>query len=210
MHNCFNILLILIILHVILLYVIQRITAPVLFIHIPKTGGNSIKQTNFFKRCKYFGHAHVEKIKHRNMYKYSFAIVRNPYDRLVSAYFYLKKGGENNNGYDSLMQKKLEKYKDFKDFIKDLKLFTNDLHFKPQHTFVCDSRGKIIVNHILKVENIDKDFSQLLRSKWLPNEKLQKINSSKHDDFSNYYDDEIKKHVYAVYKKDFKLFNYRM
>ena len=186
-------------------------SSQVLFIHIPKTGGNSIKQTNFFKSCSYFGHTYIRDVKHANMYKYSFAIVRNPYDRLVSAYFYLKKGGMPNNSYDLQMQKRLKKYTYFKDFVRDLKLFVNDTHFKPQHMFVCDSGGRIIVNHILKVENIDNEFSQLLRSKLLPDEKLHTINASKHDNYTRYYDDnEIKKRVYTIYERDFELFDYHM
>lgn len=191
-------------------YRVSRKNLPILFIHIPKTGGNSLKKTQLFKRCKYFGHKPVSKIKnHQSDYKYSFAVTRNPYDRVVSAFHYLKKGGEPNNGYDLGMQKKLSKYKDFKDFVKDLDLFVHEIHFKPQHTFVCDKNSRILVDYTFKSEKLGKEIRKLFEKERLRVEDIPKVNTSKHDDYSIYYDINTKKTVYQIYKKDFELFKYR-
>lgn len=182
---------------------------PILFIHIPKTGGNSLKKTQLFNRCKYFGHKPILQIEnYKSNFKFSFAVTRNPYDRVVSAFHYLKKGGEPNS-YDLKMQKKLSKYEEFKDFVIDLHLFINEIHFKPQHVFVCDTNGRILVDYIFKIEKLDEEIRKLFIKERLPIEHIPRVNTSKHNEYSKYYNDfKIKNTVYQVYKKDFELFNY--
>ena len=61
------------------------------FIHIPRTGGNSIASTILDGRT-----AHTPYFVYQRAYPdefdefFKFCFVRNPWDRLVSAYFYLK------------------------------------------------------------------------------------------------------------------------
>jgi hypothetical protein len=191
-------------------YRVSRKQLPILFIHVPKTGGNSLKKTQLFKRCRFFGHKPISQIEnHKSDYKYSFAVTRNPYDRVVSAFHYLKNGGEPNNGYDLGMQKKLSKYKDFKDFVKDLHLFVNEVHFKPQYTFVCDKNDRLLIDYTFKSEKLDTEIRRLFEKERIPVENIPKVNTSKHDDYSKYYDVNTKKTVYQIYKKDFELFKYR-
>lgn len=181
----------------------------VLFIHIPKTGGNAIKNSSFFKNnCSYFGHSRVQNIQWKE-YDTSFAFVRNPYDRVVSAFFYLKNGGEKNNKQDKERCKKLLKYKTFKDFTKDLHLFQNEIHFVPQYKFITDDSGKnILVRNILRYEHIDKEYEKFMKSNGYFGENLKKINASKHKHYLSYYDSDSKNIVYSLYKKDFDLFKY--
>jgi chondroitin 4-sulfotransferase 11 len=189
---------------------VSRKQSPILFIHIPKTGGMSIRKTKLFERCKYFGHKPITQIKnHKSDYKYSFAVTRNPYDRVVSAFHYLKNGGQQVT-LDLRMQRKLEKYTSFQEFVKDLHLFIDDVHFKPQYTFVCDKDDRILVDYILENKTLDRDVVKLYKKEGVPVENTPKVNTSKHDDYSKYYDDvNTKKTVYQIYKKDFDLFNYK-
>jgi hypothetical protein len=180
-----------------------------LFIHIPKTGGNAIKKTSFFRdNCSYFFHEQMKNINWR-LYDTSFAFVRNPYDRVVSAFFYLKNGGEKNNEDDAIMSKKLTKYNTFKDFVKDLYLFQEDIHFIPQYKFITDDIGNILVDHILRYEHMDTQYAQFVQeyTGHMP-EVLKKVNTSKHDHFMNYYDRDTMNIVYSIYNKDFELFKY--
>ena len=183
------------------------------FVFVPKTGGSSIKRLNFFQEEMHlnlhFKHKPITQIKnHKSDYKYSFAVTRNPYDRVVSAFHYLKNGGQQVT-LDLRMQRKLEKYTSFQEFVKDLHLFIDDVHFKPQYTFVCDKDDRILVDYILENETLDRDIVKLYKKEGVLVENIPKANTSKHDDYSKYYDDvNIKNKVYQIYKKDFELFNF--
>lgn len=65
-----------------------------IFIHIPKTAGTSVALTLFghgSRHVPWFRYQQANPVKYRRYFK--FAFVRNPWDRLVSSYFYLQKGG---------------------------------------------------------------------------------------------------------------------
>ncbi|WP_417698442.1 sulfotransferase family 2 domain-containing protein, partial [Psychromonas sp.] len=65
-----------------------------IFIHIPKTAGTSILMTLIGKdslkdHSNYYDFKRINSVKFKKYYKFCF--VRNPYDRAVSLYEYLKK-----------------------------------------------------------------------------------------------------------------------
>lgn len=182
---------------------------PFLFVHVPKTGGNAIKTSELFENSHYFSHSKITNIRNRIHHKViSYSVVRNPYDRLVSAYFYLKNGGR--SYYDKSMMKKLEPYKTFKQFVHNLDKFITEIHIKPQFLFVTDHDGEtILVDHILKQETLNSDFTELQKKFGFRVRDLDVVNHSNHNkDFEKYYDAETKRIVYQTYKRDFELFNY--
>jgi len=190
-----------------------------MFVHIPKTGGisliNKLKgqskvlghnaRSSSYKYLKDFD----EKDRDNNVI---FTIVRNPYDRLVSAFFYLNKGGINK--FDEMdRQKYIAKYKgNFKKFVmnsfKD-KNIINQIHFKPQYKWVCDDNNKSLVDYILKFEDLQNDIYSLENNTQLKIGKLQHLNKTNHKHSLEYYDKEIKDVIYKFYKKDFKIFKYK-
>ena len=135
-----------------------------------------------------------------------FTVVRNPYDRLVSLYFW----GKN-----------LPMYSDcntFKDFVINVinNKYTeyNQHRYKSQVHWISDVNGKIVVDNILRFENLETDFEELLKKLKIPNFNLIKTNTAyqmsgivrKH--YSYYYDEETKNMVTEFYKDDLEAFNY--
>lgn len=178
------------------------------FFHIPKTAGISIsnslfgdvkwghRSVNFYK--SYYG----EKV-FNSLYKFCF--VRNPYDRLFSAYTFLKEGGINNQDLE-FTNSYLQEFASFDEFVlKGLEKeeIMNWVHFKPQYTFVCDENDNIVMDFIGKMENLKADFNTVCKHLNIESE-LQKLNmsSAKKNEFS----EEVKAMIKLKYQKDFNLF----
>ena len=194
-----------------MIFTLKKLMLPFLFIHVPKTGGNAIKNTQLFKDSIYFYHASIRNVMEwGKKYRASYAIVRNPYDRLVSAFFYLQDGGEKNK-WDINSMKKQQKYRNnFIEFVKNLSEFMDDIHYKPQYTFLTDKNNELKVDHILKQESLNNDYMKLQQLYGYSPVPLNKVNTSKHEDYTHYYDDETRRIVQEVYRKDFELLNYKM
>ena len=178
------------------------------FFHIPKTAGISIS-TALFGDIKW-GHRSVNFYKSHYGEKvfnslYKFCFVRNPYDRLFSAYTFLKEGGINN--LDSEFSNSyLQEFSNFDEFVlKGLEKeeIMNWVHFKPQYTFVCDENDNIVMDFVGKMENLNADFNAVCKHLNIESE-LQKLNMSatKKNDFS----EEVKTMIKLKYQKDFNLF----
>ena len=208
-----------------------------LFIHIPKNMGssmveyfrlnhqisyNSSQQYNFDNNSNVsFGHVDInillrEKILSLEFYKnsFKFCIVRNPYSRAVSLFFYLKE-----NEY---WRKYYLKYS-FKSWVDHL--YNNKDHI-PQNGnrnisysvyHNIDNRWNLMISWIPNdidniyhfedgMSSIIKDICKKTRIKM--NSDLVHINKSSHNSFIKYYDNETQRKIYEIYEKDFIRFNY--
>ena len=141
-----------------------------------------------------------------------FVFVRNPFDRFVSAYEYLVRGGRNK--FDKAWADKfLAPYDSFKEFILALKEddvqaeVLSWMHFKPQYIFVCDKEGRVVVDEICKYERLIEDFERVSRRLGLDAE-LTHENPSVRGDYRDYYDAQAIAVIRDVYAKDFELFDY--
>lgn len=184
-----------------------------IFVHIPKTAGNGIIKSLFDKKA--MGHYSVIKYKkyNKNKFKkyYKFTIVRNPWDRLVSAFFYLKQGGMSQADRE-FSNRYIQKHDNFEEFILSLEdeeyknIILSWIHFIPQYNFVYH-KGKCLVDYIGKFENLEKSY-KVISKKLNINKKLKKHNASKHKAYYKYYNKKMIDIVYKLYKKDIKLLNY--
>jgi len=180
-----------------------------IFIHIPKVVGISISEAIYgdqigHKRALYF--KTYDPVKYNSYY--SFTCVRNPLDRLLSAFSFYKKGGMwNVDAYWG--RKNLSEFNTFRDFA----LFLGDgsrkaqsiltwLHFRTQHFFISDEGDNIIVDFIGKIENIEMDFNYVCSQLGL-NANLGHKNRSSHSDYREVYDAEMESIVRDIYQKDF-------
>jgi len=178
------------------------------FFHIPKTAGISISNSLFGDikwghRSVNFYKSHYGEKVFNSLYKFCF--VRNPYDRLFSAYTFLKEGGVNNQDLE-FSNSYLEEFASFDEFVlKGLEKeeIMNWVHFKPQYTFVCDENDNIVMDFIGKMENLKADFNTVCKHLNIESE-LQKLNmsSAKKNEFS----EEVKAMIKLKYQKDFNLF----
>jgi hypothetical protein len=116
-----------------------------IFFHIPKCAGMSVAQGLFGNQgASHITLTHAKLIfglhNFNNYFKFTF--VRNPFDRVVSAYFFLKKGGLY-NWISPWTKKYILTYPTFSEFATEglpKREVINDFHFRPQYTFICDTK----------------------------------------------------------------------
>jgi len=145
----------------------------------------------------------------KNYFKFTF--VRNPFDRLVSAFFFLKKGGMNPKD-KKWAEEHLAAYDSFDAFVKawvNPKNIRLGRHFIPQSDYICLEKNRLGVDFIGYYENLASDF-QIISRKLKLNSSLLEINRgpSLDKDYRAYYTDETRAIVAKVYADDLRLLGY--
>ena len=183
-----------------------------IFIHIPKTAGVSLAKAIYgdvtFEGHRSFYFNNIA-LNIKNEVYFSFSFVRNPFDRLYSAYKFLNEGGMNH--LDKLaFQTFLSEFEDFEDFILNglnEKLIYQITHFIPQHEYLCDKSGNILVDFIGRFEDLESDT--LLLSKRLKKDlDLSHLNFNSKLNYKEVYTDEMIYKVNQIYQKDIDIFKY--
>ena len=189
----------------------QRLST--IFIHIPKAAGMYVSKEIIQSPITHFTAMDYQLMFGSEVYQklFKFTFVRNPWERIVSAFFFLKNGGISSQ--DKMWSDiHLTKYSDFEEFITDLpstKYHTSWIHFIPQHKFITDPFGRIIIDYIGKTENIKEDIKYISSKIGIktPDHK-RKENPSNHEHYKNYYNKKTKLIIESIYKKDILLFDY--
>lgn len=183
------------------------------FIHIPKTGGFSIRQ---HPKVKSYVHHTAKTVRqmHPDFDKaFKFTFVRNPYDRFLSAYMYYYQMTPTHMFWhleaDRLVAQAIKRYTKFQHFVIDFHEFEwrNRIHFLPQYEWLYD--GEIcLVDYIARFENYKTEWHNICKMCDIGYTPLPKLNTSNHADWSTYYTPYLKNIVYEIFEKDFELFGY--
>lgn len=204
-----------------------------IFIHIPKCGGTSIEKliwprekdkteanlwmgftsqyANKYQTggLQHLMARHVRQEVGGDVFDryYKFALVRNPYDKTVSQYEYMKKRADLREFLG--MHDKAE----FKTY---LDLIAKKLHVQwdSQHKFIQNDAGESMVDFVGKFENFDTDVTTILdalkmgKNRFGVRKKIPHTNKSSRRHYRDYYDEESKAMLEALYQKDIELFGY--
>ncbi len=186
-----------------------------IFIHVPKVAGSSIERVIYQTDKWLVGHVKASDYTKFDKDKFdsyfSFGFVRNPYDRVVSAYHYLK--NDSPDPRDIKWGRLHINNLTFEEFILSLQdeEFKEEIlsknHFSFQYKYLCDKNMNILVNFIGKFEKLDNDFKKILnilRRK----DSLVHINKSKHLNYRDYYNSQTYKIIREIYRDDFEIFDY--
>ena len=186
-----------------------------IFVHIPKCGGTSIESAfgcwkgKAAQKHYHVGnnssqhHTCVEILKHFPDCKdyFKFAFIRNPFDRLVSEYRYIKSYNKNFNlSFSDLCL----------DLDKNLRDYAYPYHDKSLCDYLLDNNNYEVVDFIGRLENFQSDFDKICQIIGMPSITLphhMKTSKSKH--YTEYYDNETREIVSEKYAKDIEYFGYK-
>ena len=183
------------------------------FIHIPKAAGTSLTKTLFAAPSRHLHYTEYQRSNPRKFRQYfKFAFVRNPYDRLHSAYTFLKKGGLNDLDRAWALQN-LALFPNFESFVHGWVTPDNIgswVHFKPQHFWICDASLNLKVDFVGRFEQMGADVAIVQSRLGLPVAPLPKINVTDRPRLiEDPYTPKMRAIVEEVYKTDLDLFGYK-
>ncbi len=196
------------------------------FIMVPKTAGNSVwslldipklksmhlaKHRFIGKGPVTFGHVDYAQLvtqgyvsKEFDESAYKFAFVRDPYSRAVSLYYYMKR----------IKKRKVSSNTTFLSFLRTLQEKGCDpvglynvkglSQCNPQVRWLENTR----LDHVGKVETIDKDTQIILQNLGMKSQSVPQLNITSHPDYTRCYCPESKALVEELYKEDFQAYSY--
>lgn len=187
-----------------------------IFIHIPKAAGVSVAKSLYGN----LGGGHVPLADFRYVFSgkdfhsyFKFTFVRNPWDRLFSAYTFLQNGGFN-EGDRQWAKQHLDGLDDFDDFVKRWVRPENirkGMHFIPQLDYLLlPGKASLPLDFVGFFENIDDDF-KLVSKALAMDVSLPHLNKGKHEGEPRYlsaYSEESRDIVAQVYQQDIEALGY--
>lgn len=205
-----------------------------IFVHVPKCAGISVGRSLFGN----YGGGHFGVTTYEMIYTkaefdayFKFAVVRNPWDRLLSGYRFLRGVYQQYldeygrvplpseyDGADASLRTKLSskfevnQYEDFEAFVLGWVTPANlraHEQFRPQHRFVCDPDGTLRLDYVARFESLADDFTTI-------SDRLGIASSLRHDNrsagaessYRDHYTPAMRAVVAEHFATDIRLFGY--
>lgn len=135
---------------------------------------------------------------------FTFAFVRNPWDRMVSTYHYLKtlmsKPWAKERHPDNYAM--IERSPDFASFLRWSRLTENDMT-----SLLVDNNGVQLVDVVGRFERLAEDVARISERIGIPLE-LPHLNTSEHNDYRGYYTPATQAIVARNFARDIERFEY--
>lgn len=185
-----------------------------IFVHVPKVAGTSVGHLLY--GCRTGDHmtlldyrTALPKTLYDTAFKFTF--VRNPWDRLVSAYYYLK--DEDRSDFDKQQAaESILNYTTFEDFVTDFVPRGNlnaFIHLKEQHLFLRLPGRPIGVDFVGRFERLNEDFAAIAK-RLGKSVALEHRNAStlRKSDYRDVYTPKMVDIVAKAYARDIAYFDY--
>ena len=190
-----------------------------ILIHIPKTGGSSIEKLYSFKwssKNRIDNPFHIDRVEKElephlparvlqrsfpDTFKNSFkaAFVRNSWEYVLSAYFWLKKYTGLRHEFNYWVQN---------EFI-DTRERENYIFMRwCQLDWITNEAGNLLVDFIGRTENLQRHFDFCCEMMDTPTRKLKKYNRTLHWHYSHYYNEKSIEQIKERYRKDIEFFGF--
>ena len=191
--------------------------AGIVFIHIPKAAGTAINDALY---GRFMGHVRASDVERWGSSAVKalprFAVARNPWDRLVSAYRFVKRGGGVGGRHAGRVlqaeQYRIPEFESFGRFVTEWLVDRDprklDLAFRPQWPFVCNDGGEVAVDHLGRFEDLDATYAFLRRTVPTIGPIRESNRSGAPVDYRRFYTQELVDIVASIYAEDVTKFDY--
>jgi hypothetical protein len=205
-----------------------------LFIHVPRTAGNSIQhilkdysedrivttikrqdgverfgvRNDKYHTTKHSTLSQYREVLEPELYRglFKFATIRNPWDRMISWYFLPRRGVKAWNR------------EDFVKLVQTVPLLSQYVLVDPsspkyvKETKIPENldRRKLDqdIDFLMRFENLDEDFRQVCHYLDIPYTALPVRNKSTHEHYSHYYDEDLRERVREKFIEEIKFAHY--
>ena len=200
-----------------------------IFFHLYKCGGNSFRKviTNLNVQTYEWGGVHglplevkehFDKNKNNENFNdyYKFTFIRNPFDFLVSTYFYAK-SYPNHFMHNDIIQQNMT-MEEFVPYYMNVRTQHQNPSIRPFGSnkvvtfqdWLLDKDGNEIMDYVGKLETMDEDMKVIFERLNLPLSKAPTINvnPNRDKDYRKYYTEKSKAMVEGAFHWSLKKFNY--
>jgi len=189
--------------HKIAVFCVPKAANTSIKIAILEALGKSPERPHSKGRFKYAG---KRKILELNDW-FSFTVVRNPYDRVISLWSDKCRDIQ----HKIFKDRDIGPFEKFEDFVKALcEIDDFDIHWVSQYDLLV-ADGQIAPGMVCKYERLHQDWvmiRHICKGYGLDLPALPKENTTDHEAWESYYTDETRQMIYALYEKDFEIFGY--
>lgn len=188
-----------------------------IFVHVPKTGGTSVARGVYGVWKSHYPlsrYAAFDAERYQRYFK--FAFVRNPWDRLLSAYSHLSGSGQRLPPPEANWARaNLSGFRDFEAFVMALRdsgtkrRITSYVVFRPQLSWLTlPGSSKVEVDFLGRFEQISSDYA-VVAERLGVDSALPYTNKSRHPSYRDAYSNEMRDIAGEVYSADISTFGYQ-
>jgi hypothetical protein len=178
-----------------------------IFVHVPRAAGTSIARTLYGPRCtRHYSIRYFKTVAPRFFAEAdSFAVLRDPFDRFVSSYAFVRRGGTPTCRLSDVFARQtasLQTVDDYLSFIEERDDLSLDFVMRPQSWFVCDLKtGEPLVRRLFLYGQDDGLLAAYLRGHGVA--QLPWLNMSERTPLS--LSGRQKRRIEKIYARDFAL-----
>lgn len=175
------------------------------FIHINKTGGSSIERALNL----HTNHRTAQEVRdmigdRRWASRFTFTVVRNPWDKVVSHYHFRRERNKSNIQTDNIR---------FGDWVrmsygqKDPRYYHSPKMYMPQLQWITDQRGEVLVDFVARFETLEKDFATICDRIGV-SATLPHLKKTDRGHYRDYYTPETRQIIADCFRQDIEHFGY--